>query len=107
MAEESQRKIRVTLLLGAQRALWGNVPTTLRSVSVSAAESVIHFRCYFDAGASDNDRELLSDAAGELLADFRSPWHISEEFIELAAPAPMAHLEHLVFLRHESATPTI
>jgi hypothetical protein len=93
--------LAATLQLSAQRALWGHVPRSLRAVSIASAEPEIRFRCYFDAGASEADRQLLSEAASEIIADFSAPWNISEELLDLAAPKPMQHLEHLIFLRHE------
>jgi hypothetical protein len=93
--------LAATLQLSTQRALWGRVPRSLRAVSVDAAEPEIRFRCYFDAEPSDEERQLLSEAAAEIIADFSAPWTISEEFLDLPAPRPMQHLEHLIFLRHE------
>ena len=93
--------LATTLRLSTQRALWGQVPRSLRAVSVAAAEHEIHFRCYFDAGASEDERQLLSEAATEIVADFSDPWTISEEYLDLVAPQAMQHLEHLIFLRHE------
>jgi hypothetical protein len=91
----------------AQQALWGRVPPSLCAVSVAATENQIHFRCYFDAGAPENERQVLSEAATEIIGDFSAPWTISEEFLDLAAPEPMRHLEHLIFLRDEQATRVI
>jgi hypothetical protein len=94
--------VAITLRLSAQRALLGQVPPVLRALSVAAAEHCIHFRCYFDGPTSDHDKELLSEAATEIIADFSAPWAISEEYLELPYPEPMRHLEHLIYLRHES-----
>ena len=93
--------LSITLRLGAQRALWGQVPASLRAVSVALAGQQVCFRCFFDSGACVADQELLSAAAGELLGDFPAGWTVAEEFSVVPAPEPMAHLEHLVFLRHE------
>jgi len=101
-AEDTE--LATTLRLSAQRALLGCVPPTLRAVSVAASEQCIHFRCYFAGPASDDDKELLSGAAAAIVADFSDPWTISEEYLELSIPEPMCHLEHLVYLRHESST---
>ena len=94
--------LSITLRLGAQRALWGQVPASLRAVSVALASQQVRFCCFFDSGVTAADQELLSDAAGELLGDFPAGWSVGEEFSILPVPEPMAHLEHLVFLRHES-----
>jgi hypothetical protein len=41
----------ITLRLGAQRALCGQVPASLRVVSVAATDWRVRFRCSFDADA--------------------------------------------------------
>lgn len=91
----------VDLRLSAQRALWGAIPPSLRAVSLELRGDVIHFRAVFQPGASDDDRELLSVAATEVLADFSAPITIVEEFLESAAPARPESLRYLVFLRAE------
>jgi hypothetical protein len=91
--------------LSALHALLGHIPPSLRAVSVGAEEGpLLIFRCYFDSGATSDDKELLSEAAAEVIAHFTDPWTIKEEYLDLAAPRPMEHLEFLVFLRHEPAT---
>jgi hypothetical protein len=41
----------ITLRLGVQRALCGQVPASLREVSVAATDRRVRFRCYFGADA--------------------------------------------------------
>ncbi len=103
----SDADVATTVRLSAQRALLAQVPASLRAVSVATSAYEVRFRCFFDTSASDTDRELLSDAATEIIADFSAPWTISEEYLTVPAPEPMQHLEHLVFMRHEWATPVI
>lgn len=91
----------VKLRLSAQRALWGHVPASLRAVSLEMRGNVIAFRAVFEPGASDADRELLSIAAAEVIADFAAPTTIDEEYIELALSDRPSHLRYLVFLRAE------
>ena len=93
--------LETTLRLSAQQALLSCVPPTLRAVSVAASEHRIYFRCYFHGPTSDDDKELLSEAATEIIAAFSEPWTISEEYLELSYPEQMRHLEHLIYLRHE------
>ena len=91
----------IELRLSAQRALWGNVPFSLRAVSVEERGTTIHFRAVFSPGATEDDRELLSVAASEIIADFPAPFMIEEEFMEIAPPGEPAHLQYLIFLRAE------
>ncbi|WP_445372306.1 hypothetical protein ACH518_06555 [Methylomonas sp. HW2-6] len=88
--------------LSAQRSLWGNVPSTLRSASLEVSDAAISFRCYFDKGASEDDYELLRCAGTEVISDYPSEYTIDEQFIFLPWPERMTHLKHLVFLRHEA-----
>lgn len=99
MRDENEHRIR--LLLSAQRALWGNVPPTLRSASIEQRGDTIHFRSVFTSDAPNDDIELLSIAGTEVIADFSSPTTIHEEFVRLDPPAKPTHLRHLVFLRAE------
>lgn len=98
---ESSDPAGISLRLSAQRALWGNVPASLRAVSVEYRAFTIHCRFVFDTTVADQDRELLSDAATEIIADFPAPYMIDVEFLVLPPPQQMVHLQHLVFLRAE------
>jgi hypothetical protein len=100
----ADKNLTTALRLAAQRALLGGVPPTLRSVSVAASGQCVLFRCYFDGPVSDDDKELLSVVATEIIATFSAPWTIDEEYLELSCPIPMLHLEHLVYHRHEPST---
>jgi hypothetical protein len=92
----------IELRLGGQRALWGNVPSSLRAASVALEGDCIRFRAIFDMGASASDKELLSSAAAEIIADFEAPLTIVEEFLDIPAPSDMEHLQNLLFLRAEN-----
>jgi hypothetical protein len=94
----------VDLRLSGQRALWGNVPASLRAVSVQVDGNCIRFRAVFDVGATEDDKELLSCAATEIIADFSPPMTIDEEYIEVAVPGEMEHLRYLLFERAENAS---
>jgi len=89
------------LRLSAQRALLGNVPSSLRSASIEITETTIHFRCQFDKSASENDLEILRCAGTAIIADYPSSYTIEEQFNLLPSPDQMSHLKNLVFLRHE------
>ena len=92
-------ELRKSLLISAQRALLGAVPSTLRAVSLGVEGQTIVFRAVFEPGASEDDRELLSVAATEVLADFPAPWTIREEFIDLSAVDSSQNLPLKVFAR--------
>jgi hypothetical protein len=93
----------VDLRLSAQRALWGQVPRSLRAVSLEMRGTCIYFRAVFEPSASEEDRELLACAATEVVADFPAPVTIKEEFLDIAPPEKPPNLQFLVFLRWEPA----
>lgn len=91
----------VQVRLSVQRALWGQVVPALRAVSVDIDERQVYFRCIFDGEPTEEVWELMSDAAGEVIADFRAPYTIEEEYLTVKFPGEMNHLRYLVYLRHE------
>ena len=93
--------IDVQLRLIAQRSLWGLVPSSLRAASVSYDAHIIAFRCIFDGPPSEDDWELLSIAATEIIADFDAPYTIDDQYLAIPYPQPMEHLRYLIYLRYE------
>lgn len=95
--------LRSQVLLSAMRALW-QVPTpNLRGVAVSWDEQWLRPRFVYDAVPSDEERELASEAATEMVADFAA--HKVNENVEATpAPVPLAlgSDEEWVYLRHEA-----
>jgi len=91
----------IDLRLSAQRALWGHVPPCLRSVSVDIENNTIKWRCVFDTDASENDFELLRDAAAEVTSDFGPEIHVREELVVIKFPEPTKDLKWVVYYRHE------
>ncbi|MEJ0104547.1 MAG: hypothetical protein WDO19_19180 [Bacteroidota bacterium] len=70
MSKIIKEEDNVRLIVSSVRALWGCVTPTLRSVSVEFNENKIIWQCIFDENATDEDLELLTDAAGEVISDF-------------------------------------
>ena len=94
-------RLDVQIQLSAQRALWGQVPPSLRAVSVDIDEQRVYFRCIFDGEPTEYDWNLMSVAATEIIADFRAPYTIKEDYLSVKVPKEMNHLKYLVYLRHE------
>jgi hypothetical protein len=91
----------IDIRLSAQRALWGSVPRSLRAFSVEIIGNIIRVRSVFDETATDEDKMLLSEAGTEIVADYPSPFKISEEFIVVPVSNKPEHLRTLIYLRHE------
>ncbi|WKJ90772.1 hypothetical protein QZJ86_01150 [Methylomonas montana] len=96
-----EKDVQPDIRLCAQRALWGRVPCSLRAFSVEVGATVIHTRSIFDETATDADKELLSEAGAEIIADFAAPFRIEEEFLVIPKGQEMYHLPSLIFLHYE------
>jgi hypothetical protein len=90
------------LRLSAQRALLGNIPANLRCVSLEYRGTEIACRFVFHAVPSEEEKELLSGAATEIISDYSGPFTISEEYLAVPCPQALPFLRHLVYLRNEA-----
>ena len=96
---------RVALLMSVHRALWGEVPPRLRSVScqTDTASRIIHIRFIFDGTPDDADLECVWAVGAEVEGDFIDEWRVKEETQAVPWPEHMNHLSEMAFLRHERA----
>lgn len=100
MPESPRSKQDIALILSAVRALTGAVPPSLISVSVAFNENTIQWQCLLDEQATDEELEILSVAAAEVIADF--PAYDLHEWIKRVAPGEKPSLlGNLVYLRYE------
>lgn len=91
------------VVLSINRALWGKVSSSLRSVQVEYNDAEIDLFCFFDGQISEENIETMSVAASEVAADF-SHKKVFEHCIRVDYPAPIKPVDgkrHLVFLRRE------
>jgi hypothetical protein len=79
--------IRDQLLLSIQNALLDAVPATLRSVTCDWEGRKIRLRFLFDGPLNEDDQESFRIVGTEVIANFPSPWEISEEIERLDYPA--------------------
>lgn len=91
----------IDLKLSSQKALWGHVTKNLVSVSAEEKNDIIYFKCVFDKNFSKKDKEILSEAATELIADF-SDCKIEEKYISIKEHDKIDNLENLLYLRYEN-----
>lgn len=91
----------VALRLSSQRALLGNVPVSLRCVSVEYRGTEIACRFVFDGEPDEEERGLLGCAATEIIADYPEPYTLSEEYLAIPSPADVPYLRHIIFMRYE------
>jgi hypothetical protein len=93
---------RASAILSVNRALWGAVTASLRSVQVSFDESEMHLHFYFAGDPSDEDLEAMQVAATEVAADFPAA-KVLEHGVATDPSTPLPHCagHHTVFLRKE------
>ncbi|WP_024873624.1 hypothetical protein [Tolumonas lignilytica] len=91
----------ILLRLNAQRALLGNIPASLRCVSVEYNSTEIMCSFVFDGIPSADDKELLSHAATEIIADYPDVYTINEVYLSIPYPKNMPYLRNIVFMRYE------
>ena len=98
-------KIYKEYLLSAQGALLGKVKPNLRAVAIGwESYNSIKLKFILDTNPTEVDRDLLSEACGEIIADF--PNIQLEEYCEFSLDQPKKILEkgrykQLIYLRYE------
>jgi hypothetical protein len=92
----SSEDLDIRLRLAAQVGLLGQITRSLLQVSVELAGTTVRFRCIFDGAPSEDDVELLSEAATNVIAAFPAPYDIDEEYLA-AGPGRMDHLKYIVY----------
>jgi hypothetical protein len=90
----------ISLTLSAVRALLGNVTPPLHSASVEWKENTIIWKCVFDSTATEDDYELMSIAAAEIISDFPDA-ELKEIYLTVTPPEIVEPLEHLIYQRYE------
>jgi hypothetical protein len=91
----------ISLILSGVRALIGEVTPCLRSVSAEWDGKDVIFKCVFDETATEDDLELMSSAAGEIIADFPD-YGLKEIVQKVPQPGPTNPLKNVLYQRHES-----
>lgn len=91
----------ISLILSGVRALIGEVTPSLRSASVEWDGNKVIFKCVFDETATEDDLELMSAAAAEIIADFPD-YDLQEIIQKVSPPNPTTPLKNVLYHRHES-----
>ena len=92
---------RTDIMLSVQRALLGNVTSNLRGVAVDWDDRLIHLVCYYNGVISDDDRETMSCAHTEVVADFIDHKPVQMTLERLDTPNKMNGFRAWAFLRKE------
>jgi len=92
----------VELKCSVQRALIEQVTERLAAVTCGIKNKGITIIGYFDDPVTDEDVELLSDIAGEVLGDFPEDYTL-DEIVRSVAEGPLEALDFWAFMRAPSA----
>jgi hypothetical protein len=86
-----------------QRALLGEVPCSLRGLTVGWGNSDLEIHCVFDGEIEDDDREAMEVVASEVVADFPETNHVEVECIRKDFPEDIkqSKLKMWIYLRKE------
>ena len=98
MRTEEDRK----LILSGVNALIGEITPPLRSVSIEVSNKTIRWKCVFDSDATEDDFELLSAAATEVIADFPKEYGLEEIIVVVPSPQQTEPLKNVIYHRHEN-----
>jgi hypothetical protein len=97
---------RSSLILSANRALWGEVSPAVRAVFVREDGNNVQIQFIMDGPISDEDYFSISRVGSQLAADF--PMHqVKESGVRLDLPNPVPRSEgwYLVFMRRDEQAP--
>ncbi|MBM7602600.1 hypothetical protein JOC75_000570 [Metabacillus crassostreae] len=89
------------LILSCQRSLLGSIPYKLRGLKVKVENNTFYWKGYFDGEPTEEEKEILSIACTEVIADFPIIEEVVEEYINHTFPLKMEMMQFWAFLRGE------
>lgn len=89
------------LIISCHYALLGAIPYKLRGLAVKLENETLYWKGYFNGEPTDDEKEMLSVACTEVLADFPHIKDCEEEYINHKFPLKMDKLQFWAFLRWE------
>ncbi len=78
-----------SLLLSLQGALVGNVPSSLRGVTIDWMDKKLTIRFVYSGNISDDDLESLRVVVTEVIADFPEDYIINDEYVRVDEPTSL------------------
>lgn len=87
------------LIISAQKALFQSITKNTKAVYAKIEHDTLFWHVYFDEAPTDDEMELLSIAATEILADFPNVLHCDERYITHPGPLHFESYEHWIYAR--------
>lgn len=89
------------LILSCHNSLIGAIPNSLRGLTVKLENRTLFWKGYFEDEPTEEEKEILSIACTEVIADFSIINNVKEEYITHPKPLKMKRLLFWAFLRWE------
>ncbi|MED4531380.1 hypothetical protein [Metabacillus fastidiosus] len=89
------------LIISCHYALLGVISNKLRGLTVKLDSRTLYWRGYFDGEPTEEEKERLSIACTEVIADFSIIEDVHEEYLNYPYPFKMEMLQFWAFLRWE------
>lgn len=89
------------LMISCHHSLLGAIPNKLRGLTVALENGTLHWKGYFNGKPTEEEKEILSVACTEVLADFPIIKDVKEEYLTHLHPLKMEMLQFWAFLRWE------
>jgi hypothetical protein len=92
-------------MLGAQRALVGAIGPHLLGACVGVTGETVSLTWYVTPEITEDERDDLQAAGGEVIGDFSAAFDLVEQFVEVSdVEQPLPTVGEWVFLRRELRT---
>ncbi|KOS66282.1 hypothetical protein AEA09_18875 [Lysinibacillus contaminans] len=89
------------LIISSHYSLLGAIPNKLRGLTVKLENETLYWKGYFDGEPTEEEKEILSVACTEVIADFPTIKDVKEEYFNHSRPLKMEMLQFWAFLRWE------
>jgi hypothetical protein len=89
------------LIISYHSSLLGAIPNKLRGLTVKIENETLYWKAYFDGEPTEEEKEILSIACTEVIANFPIIKVVKEEYINHKLPLKKEMMEFWAFLRWE------
>ncbi|KZN98593.1 hypothetical protein [Pseudobacillus badius] len=89
------------LIISCHYSLLSAIPNKLRGLTVSLENETLYWKGYFDGEPTEEEKEILSIACTEVVANFPIIKVVEEEYLNYTCPLKMEMLQFWAFLRWE------